>query len=226
MDSELLIKAKGLEENSMWVEAAQVYLQIFEKQNTKEIREKLAWCFSRAGQYDEAIKHLEVLINNEPKIAKWPYMLGYQFYCKKNWGMAVEWFEKSLGLNPDYFVVKYRLAYAYVQLAGNNKQLTKAEYWKAIGHLRDCHQIWNHFSEDKQKKENKTYFDINFLNGKILMDLPDGRIKAVGFFKRALEISQMTFSLNIIWQKHTTVLVNTIKPNKIFLKVANILLPS
>lgn len=188
MDSEHVIKARELEEKSMWAEAAHEYLEALAIHNTKEISEKTAWCFSRAGQYDEAIKLLGPLFNSETQIAKWPYMIGYQFYCKQDWAKAVEWFEKSLVINPDYFVVKYRLAYAYVQLAGKYKQLTKAEYWKALGHLKDCHKLWEIYSNDKRQKENSTYFSINFLHGKILMDIPDSRAKAVTLFQKALSI--------------------------------------
>jgi len=188
MDSEQIVKAKEFEEKSMWVEAAHQYHEALLVNNTKEIREKVAWCFSRAGQYDEAVKHLEVLFSSEPQIAKWPYMIGYQYYCKQNWAKAVEWYEKSLEIKPEYLIVKYRLAYALVQLAGKYKQLTKAEYWKALGHLKDCHRLWDKYSKDKQQKENNTYFSINFLHGKILMDLPDSRTKAVTFFQKALQI--------------------------------------
>jgi cold shock protein len=188
MDSEHVIKARELEEKSMWTEAAHEYLEALVIHNTKEISEKAAWCFSRAGQYDEAIKLLGPLFSIEPQIAKWPYMIGYQFYCKQDWAKAVEWFEKSLVINPDYFVVKYRLAYAYVQLAGKYKQLTKAEYWKALGHLKDCHKLWEKYPNDKRQKENSTYFSINFLHGKILMDMPNSRAKAVTLFQKALII--------------------------------------
>lgn len=188
MDSEYVIKAKDFEEKSMWVEAAHEYHEALAINNTKELREKVAWCFSRAGDYDEAIKHLEVLNNDEPQIAKWPYMIGYQHYCKQNWAKAIEWFEKSLVINPEYFVVKYRLAYALFQLAGKYKQLTKAEYWQALGHLKDCHKLWDSYSKDKQQKENNTYFNINFLHGKILMDLPHNRAQAAFLFQKALQL--------------------------------------
>ena len=188
MVSEQIIKAKELEEKSMWIEAAHEYREALSAFNTNEIREKTAWCLSRAGEYDEAIKHLEVLNNDEPQIAKWPYMIGYQHYCKQNWANAVEWFEKSLVINPEYFIVKYRLAYALIQLAGKYKQLTKAEYWQALGHLKDCHKLWDNYSNDKQQKESSTYFSINFLHGKILMDLPHNRVQAASLFQKALQL--------------------------------------
>ena len=186
--AELLKNAKELEEKCMWAEAAEQYSEALASSDSVILRERAAWCFSRAGKYLSAIKHLEVLGKREPENAKWPYMIGYQLYCEKKWSNAVEWFEKSLAINPNYFVLKYRLAYAYFQLAGEYKKLTKAEYWKALGHLKDCHKLWGNYSEEKQQKENHTYFSINFLHGKILMDMPDNRVKAIDLFQKALQI--------------------------------------
>ena len=39
-------------------------------------------------------------------------------------------------------------------------------------HLKTtCHCLWDTFDESKKQKERSTYYDINFLHGKILMDL-------------------------------------------------------
>lgn len=187
-NDDLLKKAQELENNNLWDEAAQQYCKVLENNNSINIREKVAWCFSRARKYALAIEHLEVLIQKESQTAQWPYMMGYQFYCQNNWTKAVEWFEKALSITPDYFIVKYRLAYAYSQLAGKYKNLTKSEYWKALACLEDCHKLWMNFSDDKRQKEEHTYFDVNFLHGKIMMDLPDRRTEALPLFHKALEI--------------------------------------
>ena len=180
--------AQTFENEGKWGEAANCYVKLISDNSPLSLYERAAWCLSRAGSYSEAIKYLIILVKKDPASAKWPYMLGYQYYCQKLWRKAVEWFEKSLNIFPDYFVVKYRLAYAYVQIAGEYKKLTKAEYWKALGLLKDCHQLWNSYNEDKKRKERSTYFDVNFLHGKILMELPDHRIEAIQLFLKALEI--------------------------------------
>ncbi len=187
-NDDLLKKAQELENNNLWDKAAQQYCKVLVYNSSIKIHEKVAWCFSRAGKYAPAIEHLEVLIQKEPQNAQWPYMMGYQFYCQNNWTKATEWFEKALTINPDYFKVKYRLAYAYFKLAGDYKKLTKHEYWKALSHLEDCHKLWSNFSEDEQKKEKNIYFEINFRHGKIMMDLPDRRTEAIPLFQKALEI--------------------------------------
>lgn len=180
--------ARGMEEELKWAEAAEQYERILEATPTAPIYERAAWCFSRAGSYQKAVEYLLKLHELEPNSAKWLYMIGYQYYCKKEWSNAIAWFEQALELYPEYFIVKYRLSYAYVQSAGIYMKLTKAEYWKAIGHLKDCHKLWKEFDDLKKKKERNTYFDVNFLHGKILMDLPRHYLEAIELFKTALSI--------------------------------------
>lgn len=188
MDSDFLSSAHELEKELKWAEAATLYERILEKTPSVDLYERAAWCFSRAGVYQKAIEYLIILHEREPFSAKWLYMIGYQYYCKKEWMLAIEWFERALAIYPDYFVVKYRLAYAYIQTAGAYMKLTKAEYWKAIGHLKDCHKLWETFDDTKKQRERNTYFDVNFLNGKILMDLPRHYLEAISLFKKALSI--------------------------------------
>ena len=180
--------AQQLEEDAQWAEAAAQYVLLLKDEPTPAIYERVAWCFSRAGRYEDAIKYLRILHELKPNSAKWPYMIGYQYYCQKAWPQAIEWFEKALDKFSEYFIVKYRLAYALVQSAGNYKQLTKAEYWKALGHLKDCHRLWEAFNDNKKQRERQTYFNINFLHGKVLMNLPNYRNEAIKLFQAALEI--------------------------------------
>lgn len=180
--------AKQLEDEEKWNEAANCYVNLISDNTPTSLYERASWCLSRAGRYSEAVIYLRILTENDPASAKWPYMVGYQYYCQKMWKESVEWFELSIKRFPDYFVVKYRIAYAYVQIAGEYKKLTKAEYWKALGHLKDCHLLWNSFDESKKRKERSVYFDINFLHGKILMELPEHRVEAILLFLKALEI--------------------------------------
>lgn len=181
--------AQKLEKEKKWEDAAKQYIRVLDDDPSPAIFERIAWCLSRAGKYNDSIKYLQTLHELEPESAKWLYMIGYQYYCQKEWKRAIEWLEKALEKHPDYFVVKYRLAYAYIQDAGNFKKLTKAEYWKALGHLRECHRLWITFDENKKNKERHIYFEVNFLHGKILMDLPNHRKKAIKRFQAALEIN-------------------------------------
>lgn len=185
---EKIKKAELYEVNSNWEEAIILYNEIVEENSSIQNIERLGWCLSRAGKYNEAIRYFMDLEEKEPKMAKWKYMIGYQYYCKKDWDQAVKYFEETLKIRPNYFVVKYRISYAYVQLAGVYKKLTKPEFWKALGHIKDCHELWNNFDEKTRNKEKHTYFDVNFLHGKMLMDLPNHRKEATIYFIDALKI--------------------------------------
>lgn len=185
---EIIRKAHNYEEESKWDAAAMEYCKAIQNDDSSFLYEKAAWCLSRSGKYSEAIKYLLVLCERDPHKAKWPYMVGYQKYCQKDWGEAAFWFERALTENQNYFVVKYRLAYAYYQLSGDYKKLTKPEFWKALGHLKDCHKLWGQYSEAQRDKERSTYFDVCFLHGKMLMGLESQRTEAISLFQRALEI--------------------------------------
>lgn len=188
-DSKLL-EARKLKDSLQWNDAAKLYCEIAKYNDSPIILQETAWCLSRNEQYEKAIEYLSILCEKEPNMAKWYYMKGYQYYCLKQWNSAVEWFEKALSKKKDYFVVKYRLAYAYLQITGNHKQWTKAEFWRSLGHLRECHDIWNSYNNDKRNKEKNTYFDVNFLLGKTLLKLPEFIDESIGCLKRALEIKE------------------------------------
>lgn len=185
---EKIKKAEVCEANSNWEEAITLYNEIVEEDNSVSNIEKLGWCLSRFGKYDEAIRYFTILEDKEPKMAKWKYMIGYQYYSKRDWNNAVNYFEETLTIKPNYLIVKYRLSYAYLQLAGEYKKLAKPEFWKALGHIKECHELWESFDEKTKNKEKHTYYDINFLHGKMLMGLPNHREEAILYFKSALRI--------------------------------------
>lgn len=184
----LLEKGEKLQEELNWSEAAKIYCDCVKIREDIKILEKAAWCLSCAKKYNEAIEYLLKLCDKEPKMAKWPYMVGYQYYSLKDWDSAIQWFEKALLLKKDYLVVKYRLAYSYVQKAGEYKKLSSADFWKALGQLKECIQLWDNFSDYDKNKEKSTYFSINFLLGKLNMDLTQYRKDSIIFFNKALNI--------------------------------------
>jgi cold shock CspA family protein len=60
---------------------------------------------------------------------------------------------------------------------------------KSIGEINDCHKLWKSYSEEQKKQMKKAYFKINFLHGKISMNLPKYRKKAIELFKTALSLN-------------------------------------
>ncbi|MEI3401663.1 MAG: tetratricopeptide repeat protein [Clostridia bacterium] len=54
---EKIKKAELYEANSNWEEAITLYNEIVKEDNSVQNIEKLGWCLSRAGKYDEAIRY-------------------------------------------------------------------------------------------------------------------------------------------------------------------------
>lgn len=179
---------KKLMDDNKWEEA----LDILKKQDeplSDELLESLAWCYSRTGKYNEAVKTYGVLIEKEPDNAKWHYSLGYQHYAQKDYEKAVIYFENALKIYPEYFIVKYRLAYAYLQLAGNYMQFAKNEFWKAINHLEDCHNIYRKYDDEQIKNNKSTYSKICFVHGKALIFSSKHIDRAISNLTKAVELS-------------------------------------
>ncbi len=172
-----------LNENK-WEEAIE-YISHLGTPLDDELLSQLAWCNSRAGRYDLAIELYDEMIQRQPQKAKWYYSKGYQFYMQKKWQDAVALFEKALNLFEDFFIVKYRLAYAYIQISGNRMQWSTDSFWKAIKQLEDCHKIFASYSEEEKRKEKSTYADICALHGKTIMASERYLDKSIGLLKQA-----------------------------------------
>lgn len=155
-----------------------------------ELQERLAWCYSRTERYSEAIAIYDVLLQRQPENAKWQYSKGYQYYAQKDYLQAVQYFEKALEFYPNYFKVKYRLAYAYLQLAGIEKQWTKDVFWKAIKQLNDAHDIFKQYTPVEREKNKSTYADICALHGKTIANSAKYLDKAIELLKCSLDLKQ------------------------------------
>jgi len=175
---ETMLKEKRWEDGIALLEPCQESLDI-------EPLEKLCWCYSRAERYADAIKVSEELIARQPSTAKFHYFKGYQFYAQKNWVAATEAFLKAIELYPDYLIVKYRLAYAYLEIAGKFKQFTRAEFWKAVDQLDGCHAIYEKYDKEHAEKHKRTYADICCLHGKAIMPSPQHLNRAIELLTKA-----------------------------------------
>lgn len=176
------------ENEQRWFDAALLYDKLNTLEESKLLLSKSGWCYSRASEYSLAIERFKKLALMEPESAKTLYMIGYQYYSQKNWKEAREWFEKAISIFPNYFVVKYRLGYTYLQLAGNYKSLTKPEFWRAIGQFQECHELWKDYSSEEKTKNKVLYADICFQHGKALLQLNQRINEAIDLFKSALQI--------------------------------------
>ena len=133
-----------------WV-GVENYVNTLQKPLQQDIKECLAWSYSRQEKYCEAIVIYDELLSDQPNNAKWLYSKGYQYYAQKDYKNAIIYFEEALTVYPNYLKVKYRVSYAYIQLAGNERQWSKDVFWKAISHLKSAHEIYKNLSIDEQR---------------------------------------------------------------------------
>lgn len=144
-----------------WTDAASAFKQAAELDpNNILIQGKLGFCYSRNGQHDLSIRIFSELSQREPYIAKWPYMVGYQYYDKKDWKNAIQSFDKALSLNSDYIKVLYRNGYARIQM----DDLDGAESM-----LLRCIDSWCKLDGEKKIVEIKHYSDACFQLGKVYL---------------------------------------------------------
>ena len=180
---------QSLLEDNKW-ELAIDLIEKIEKPLDDDELSALAWCYSRLAQYEMATKLYDEMIKRQPQMAKWYYAKGYQFYMQKNWQCAVEQFLLALSIRENYFIVKYRISYAYIQLSGNNQQWSKDSFWKAIRHLEDCHTIFASYTFEEQQKSASTYADICALHGKTIMTSERYLDKSIELLKKANSLKE------------------------------------
>lgn len=181
--SELLDQAKVFADQLKWSEAADSCFQALkiEPQNN-EVKGELGWYLSRSKRYDEAIKLFQELMQAEPEHAKWPYMLGYQYYDQQNWREATNWFGRALELREDYLIVLYRKGYAHTQLG---------ETHEAQALFVKCVNLWREITDiERQQRESKTYSDACLQLGKMLLERGQAE-RAINAFAEAVKYDQM-----------------------------------
>jgi tetratricopeptide (TPR) repeat protein len=128
------------------------------------VLDKLAFCYSRAKRYAEAITLYEKLCQMQPDVAKWPYGLGYQYYDQQQYEQAIVHFDQALRINPVYIVVLYRKGYALSQLGFS-------ERGHAVHTLKKCREAYHALPDGSEKdRELKNYSDATYQHGKLLLD--------------------------------------------------------
>ena len=192
-------KAIEYEKNYKWAEALKIYKKFYDSKTNDDnifLLSKIGWCHSRLNNYEKSAQTYKRLTKKEPKIAKWFYMTGYQYYANQKWHLAIEWFKKSLNLYPNYLKAKYRLGYALTQTANNMFTLKSAEFKEAFNIFKDGLRIWNEMNNDYKNKNKKIYGNICFQLGKMYIEKKTFK-KAIYYLKEALNISS---DLNIKYQ--------------------------
>ena len=124
------------------------------------VLEKLGFCLSRNQEYRRAVEVFTDLSTREPRVARWPYMVGYQYYMQAQWAEALRWFDQALSIQPTYLIVLYRKGYAHLRM----EQLTEAE--RAF---KSCLTIWENLPPQGQQEKRSRYSDACFQLGKLYL---------------------------------------------------------
>jgi tetratricopeptide (TPR) repeat protein len=157
----LLADAERLGQAKRWNDAANVCERARRLvPDNVDVIDKLGWYQSRSKNYEDAIKIYTELTNMQPNWAKWPYMVGYQYYEQGKWREAALWFDRALKLRPEYLVVLYRSGYIQVQLEDLDK---------ATQLFEKCVSVWRNLVGEQQVREAKHYSDACFQLGKLLL---------------------------------------------------------
>lgn len=150
-------------QESRWQDAIPRLRELYaEDPSNIDIAGKLGFALSQAREFDRAIGIFRHISSIEPKHAVWPYMVGYQLYIQSHWSQAIEWFDKSLNLNPDYIKALYRKGYAQLQ-HGNRDD--------ALQTLHHCTKVWAQSSQEEQQANRKNYTKANFTLGKAYLSV-------------------------------------------------------
>ncbi len=170
---EKIRRAKGLKNQKRWTEAIPLYQELVgEKPDNVNLLADLGWCQSRADKRHEAIETYRRLVELESDNPKWYYSLGYQHYIgEKEHRQAVDCFRKALELYPEYFVVKYRLAYSLLQVAGHRERTETSEFREALEHLEEARTTYQKMNAREQRSNRINYGKICYQLGKVYAEL-------------------------------------------------------
>jgi tetratricopeptide (TPR) repeat protein len=126
-DEHHLISGDQAHANSQWSEAIDHYTAASHLiVDDVERQAKLGFALSQLDRYDEAREVFERLSRRQPSVARWPYLVGYQYHDAGNWNKALDWYNKALTIHPSYSIVHYRAAYCCEQIGDLDQ---------ALGHL-------------------------------------------------------------------------------------------
>lgn len=181
--------AEGLEKKGDWKGALALYQQIYDADENGDIEalKKIGWCQSKVGLFAEAAATFKELVTIEPRVAKWFYLAGAQYYSLKQWATAVEWLRKALVLMPDYLVAKHKCACAVMEMAGDECSVQNVDFLEASAQLDGCRALWRKMSPEQQQRNTVIAADVFMRRGKQLLRRKE-YAQAVASLKQAIEL--------------------------------------
>jgi tetratricopeptide (TPR) repeat protein/cold shock CspA family protein len=168
----LLEQAATLAERLQWSEAA----DLLAGSDVIDILARRCFYLSRAKRYEEALELLDELRKREPKMVRWPYMTGYQYYERQLYDEALPWYEAALALDPDHLSSNYRIAHTYHQLGRDREAVM------AAGRVL---RLWHAASDEVKERERRKLANASYLLGRDLMNRGDHR-NAVELLQQAV----------------------------------------
>jgi len=129
----------------------------------------LAFCYSRLRRHTQAIELYERLCQMQPKVARWPYSLGYQYYDQQQYARAVKYFDKALEIEPHYIVALYRKGYALSTMKGKRGH--------ALTTLERCRETFHAVPDgDAKDRERKHHIKACYQQGKLFFEAGNYRL--------------------------------------------------
>lgn len=168
-----LEEAAKLAERLAWSEAADL-LAGFDR---SDVLARRSFYLSRAKRYEEALEVLAELRRREPKMVRWPYMTGYQYYERQLYAEALPWFEQAIALDIDHLSTHYRLAHTFHQLGREREAIM------AAGRVL---RLWHAASDEVKERERRKFANASYLIGRDVMNRGDHR-NAIELLQQAVD---------------------------------------
>jgi tetratricopeptide (TPR) repeat protein len=113
-------------------QAAEIYLDLLKKlpdvpMLREQLHGKLAGIYLRSSDRTNAITQLQAILRDDPTNAEVYYYLGFLCYGEKRAVEAVDYFNKTILLNPDFLEAYYQLALAHLSLNQSKEALETLE---------------------------------------------------------------------------------------------------
>lgn len=169
----LLEQAAKLADQLQWHEAAELLADV----DTTEALSKRCFYLSRAKRYEDALEVLAELRRREPKMVRWPYMTGYQYYERQLYAEALPWFEQAIALDSEHLSTHYRLAHTYHQLGREREAVM------AAGRVL---RLWHAASDEVKERERRKLANASYLIGRDVMNRGDHR-NAIELLQQAVD---------------------------------------
>ena len=78
---------------------------------------------SQHGRFDESVSKLTAALKTDPNSVPVHYLLGLDYYRLKDFGKAIEEFQRVLQLSPDYSLATYQLGLSYGRAGENTRAI-------------------------------------------------------------------------------------------------------